>query len=146
MQIQTTAIALFTVAILTLAGCPDPPFYYTPLPAGLEHVSNGGELGWIGQPTGRGSWTPVYPVADDWYCNEFAIVGDAVVGLEIVYAERAFVEPPIKNRWFYLDTTTNKANTFDSLKELDDHCATLGHTETPELAPRTNRTSRYSRM
>ena len=137
---------LLLAPVLFFTGCGDSPFYYTPLPSGLEHVSNGGELGWIGEPTGSDSWTPIYPVETDWYCNDFAVIGDNVVGLEIVYAERAFVEPPVKKRWFCLDTANNKAVTFDSLQELKDHCATIGHTEIPTLGPRTKQTSRYSRM
>ena len=73
------------LALSIAGGCRvDPPIYYTPLPGGLEHVSNGGQLGFIGLPTKGGGWIPVYPNEEDWYCNEFAILETNVIGIEIV--------------------------------------------------------------
>ena len=134
----------FTISLV--AGCDfDPPLYYTPLPGGLEHVSNGGELGFIGLPTKGGGWEQVYPREDDWYCNEFAILGKNVIGIEIVYADRAFVDPPVKTRYFFLDTLTRAAKTFPSLDELRAYCRDKGFEEIPEFSTKTSETSRKSR-
>jgi len=138
---------IFVVLALSIVvGCtPDPPIYYTPLPGGLEHVSNGGELGWIGLPISAGGWTLVYPNEEGWYCNEFAVIGDNVIGVEIVYADRAFVDPPVKTRWFFLDTMTRTARTFQSLDELRVYCRDKGFPSIPEFSIRTSETSRKSR-
>lgn len=134
------------LALMIVAGCKiDPPIYYTPLPGGLEHVSNGGELGWIGLPIATGGWTPVYPDEKEWYCNEFAVIGDNVIGVEIVYADRAFVDPPVNTRWFFLDTTTRTARKFQSLAELETYCRDKGFPSIPEFSTRTSATSRKSR-
>ena len=134
-------IPLVMVACLT-AGCGDSPFYYTPLPRDLEHVSNGGRLGWIGQPSGPDSWTPVYPVEKDWFCNEFAAIEGDVIGLEIVHGERSFVDPPAQKRYFYLDTSNKTAATFDTLQQLENYCIQQGHKTVPPLATRTKYTHR----
>ena len=137
---------LVVLALTIVAGCKiDPPIYYTPLPGGLEHVSNGGELGWIGLPTATDSWTQVYPDEEGWYCNEFAVIGDNVIGVEIVYADRAFVDPPVNTRWFFLDTTKRTARTFQSLAELENYCRDKGFSSIPEFSTRTPETSRKSR-
>ena len=141
---RTTALLLLAGLLLLSGGCfnPDPPHYETPLPNGLNHYSNGGELGWIGTPFVNNSSTPVYPTGDDWYCNEFAIIGDNVIGVEIQYAERAFVDPPIATRWFYLDTKKQIAQTFDSAESLTKHCESIGHKTVPEFVTRTDDTTR----
>jgi hypothetical protein len=140
---RRTAIA-FSLALVAAAmvGCNpfDPPLYETPIPNGLYHYSNGGEQGWFGTPFVDGSSTPVYPIKDDWFCNEFAIIGDDVIGKEIVYAYRAFVDPPKETRWFYLNTKERIATTFDDFDSLRDHCKSLGYAEVPPLVRRTSKT------
>src|SRR5262245_30629770 len=102
-RLSTASIIAF--ALLIVCGCGDvrlgdPTIYGTQLPNGLQHVSNGGEQGWIGKPFTEGkSWDLVYPRTHEWSCNEFAILGDDVIGIEIQYAKRAFVDPPVATRW-----------------------------------------------
>ena len=85
---------------------------------------------------------PVYPTADKWFCNEFVQIDDDVIGIEIQYAKRAFVEPPVATRWFYLNTASQIAVTFDSLGDLHDHCDSLGHTSFPEFVRKTSNTTK----
>jgi hypothetical protein len=141
MRRTATTFCLALVAV-TIGGCNpfDPPLYETPLPNGLYHYSNGGEFGGFGTEFVDGSSTVVYPLENDWFCNEFAIIGDDVFGKEIVYAHRAFVDPPKRTRWFYLNTKDRTATTFDTFDALLDHCKSLGHAEVPPLVGRTSET------
>ena len=120
--------------VLLVAGCfvdPDPPHYETAIPNGLRHVSNGGEQGSFSVLPVNQTSTIVYPVEDGWFCNEFTIVGNDVIGIEIQYGKRMFVDPPVSKRWFYLDTKNRSAKTFSSLQSLKDFCKTLGHESIP---------------
>jgi hypothetical protein len=141
---RITVACGIALIITTLSGCidPDPPHYETPLPNGLRHFSNGGEQGWIGTPFVNSISTPVYPVEDEWHCNEFAVIGDDVIGIEIQYAVRAFVDPPVARRWFYLDTKVRTAATFESFDALREHCESLGHATMPKFVGRTSKTRR----
>jgi len=137
--------------ITTFSGCfdPDPTHYETPLPNGVRHFSNGGEQGYFGTPfvnnaSDFNASDFVYSGEDEWYCNEFAVVGDDVIGIEIQYAERAFVDPPVARRWFYLNTKDRTATTFNSLDALREHCETLGHTTMPKMVRRTSETRQMS--
>jgi hypothetical protein len=139
---RRTATTLYLALVAAaMVGCFNPTdLYETPLPNGLSHTSDDGEFGGIGTKFVDGSATVIYPMEDDWFCNEFAVIGDDVIGKEIVYAYRAFVDPPKETRWFYLNTKDRTATTFASFDALRDHCKSLGYAEVPPLVRRTSET------
>jgi hypothetical protein len=138
--------SLLTSAVILAAGCfGDPPLFYTPLPNGLEHASNGGRFGSISLPRSSGLWTPIYPVEGNWHCDTFAILGESVIGVETVYGKRSF-DPKVETRWFHLDTKACAATTFVTLDELRIYCKSLGFSSMPAFSARTAETSQKPRL
>jgi hypothetical protein len=140
MRRAATTFCMVLIAA-AMVGCFNPSeLYETPLPNGLIHSSDDGEFGGIDTEFVDGSSKVVYPIEDDWFCNEFAVIGDDVIGKEIVYANRAFVDSPKKTRWFYLNTKDRTVTTFITFDALHDHCISLGYAEVPPLVRRTSET------
>ncbi len=143
---KTLVFPLLLLAASIAVGCSrspfDPQHYVTPLPHHHEHVSNGGELGFIGRRDGPSGWTDVVPVSpgpngEDVYCNEFGWSGDWVVGDAVEYGARAFVDPPLSKRYFVLDTSTGAATSYPTLNDAQQAWPQLaGSAPFPSLARR----------
>jgi hypothetical protein len=118
---------------LFVSGCSDPDIVKTDLTNGFYHSSNGGHLGVI-YSENSDFW---YPGGADFgpFCDELCVIDQFILGKEVIYAKRAFVDPPISTVFFVLDTRNRRSKTFESRERLVDYCKTIGIEIVPEFVP-----------